>query len=346
MRKIIFVVDDCDTNLASAEDCLEDFYEVITLPSGSRLFEMLTKMRPHLILLDIDMPEMDGFEALHLLKTNKEYSPIPVVFLTGSGDVHMESKGFESGAVDFISKPFVAPVLLNRIKTHIDVSELIKERTAKLEKAHRNLILILADMVENRDKSTGGHIERTREYIRVLILEMISQGVYIDELNTWDLDMMCICAILHDVGKIGVSDNILNKSGKLSDSEYGDMKAHTLNGASIINKVIERTGEDDFLHNAKLFAEYHHENWDGSGYPHSLAGEDIPLPGRIMAVADVYDALISERPYKSAMTDDEAAEIILAEAGKRFDPNIIQVFSTIRDKFKTIHLNFQKSGVE
>ena len=344
MRKIIFVVDDSDTNLTMAEECLEGSYDVLTIPSGAGMFKILNKMRPDLILLDIEMPEMDGFEVLARLKANEKYRDIPVIFLTANRDFRLETRGFEEGVVDFIGKPFSAPVLLNRIKLHINIADVISERTIELERAHRNLIYILADMVENRDKSTGGHIERTTEYIRILMEEMFNQGVYANTIKCWDIDMMCVCAILHDVGKIGISDVILNKPGKLLPEEFDDMKDHAQNGAIIINRVIERTGEDAFLHNAKLFAEFHHENWDGSGYPHGLKGEEIPLQGRIMAVADVYDALISERSYKKAMSDDEASAIIIEESGKRFDPEIVKVFSSVRDKFKAVYLKFEEKN--
>jgi putative two-component system response regulator len=338
MRKTIFVVDDNDTNLSKAEEGLEDIYDVMTIPSGERLFVILKKIKPNLILLDIEMPEMDGFQVLELLKSNKEYKDIPVIFLTGVRSHEVEARGFDCGAVDFITKPFSEQVLLNRVKLHIDVNLIIKEHTEKLARNHQNMIFILADMVENRDSGTGGHIERTSEYVKVLIQEMQKQKIYFDEVKDWDLEMMGICAILHDIGKIGVTDLILNKPGKLTDEEFAQMKNHASNGAQIINRVITRTGHDEFLHNARLFAEYHHESWDGSGYPHGLKGLEIPIQGRIMAIADVYDALISARPYKPAFTHEKATDIILKDAGKKFDPEIADIFNTINDKFKEVQL--------
>jgi len=300
-------------------------------------------MKPHIILLDILMPEMSGYEVMELLQSNEEYKNIPVIFLTSMTDSETEARGFELGAVDFITKPFSAPVLLNRLKLHMDVSQLIQSRTmeleeshAKLESAHKNLIHILADMVEKRDEGTGGHIDRTTAYIKILIEEMISSGVYADELKDWDVDTVSTCAILHDVGKIGVSDLILNKPDKLTDDEFLKMQNHAVNGARIINDVIQRNGEDVFLKNALLFAEYHHESWDGSGYPHGLREMDIPIQGRLMAVADVYDALVSSRPYKPAFSHERAVEIIMNDAGKKFDPKITTVFFSICDKFNEI----------
>jgi putative two-component system response regulator len=341
MRKTIFVVDDNDTNLSKAEEGLEDFYDVMTIPSGARLFTILKKLKPNLILLDIEMPEMDGFQVLELLKEQKEYKDIPVIFLTGIREPEIEARGFESGVVDFISKPFSTPVLLNRVKLHIDVNLLIKEHTEKLARNHQNMIFILADMVENRDSGTGGHIERTSEYVKVLVAEMQKTGVYASEIKDWDLEMMGICAILHDIGKIGVTDTILNKPGRLTDEEFAQMKNHASNGAQIINRVITRTGEDEFLHNALLFAEFHHESWDGSGYPHGLTGLNIPIQGRVMAIADVYDALISERPYKPAFSHEKAVDIIIKDSGKRFDPEIANVFSSIHEQFRAVQLTIK-----
>jgi putative two-component system response regulator len=336
MRKTIFVVDDNDTNLSKAEEGLEDSYDVMTIPSGARLFAILKKMRPDLILLDIEMPEMDGFQVLTGLKDDAEYRSIPVIFLTGMREPEVEARGLEMGVVDFITKPFSVNVLLNRVKLHIDVNELIRERTEQLERNHKNLIYILADLVENRDEGTGGHIDRTTEYIKLLITAMREQGVYEEEIQDWNDEMMSVCAILHDVGKIGVSDMILNKPDRLTEAEFDAMKNHAANGAMIINKVIERNGSDQFLENARLFAEFHHESWDGSGYPHGCSGFDIPLQGRIMALADVYDALISARPYKPAYTHERAVEIIMNDKGKRFDPAIADVFYSIRDRFLVV----------
>jgi len=342
MKKMVFVVDDTDTNLAKAEESLEDIYDVMTLPSGEKLFSILKKVTPNIILLDIEMPEMDGFEVLKILKKNPLYENIPVIFLTSIMDSETEAKGFQMGAVDFVNKPFTTKVLLNRIRLHIDISELIKERTSQLERSHRNLILILADMVDTRDHSTGGHTERTTAYIREIINEMKNQGVYADEIMDWDMELMATCSILHDVGKIGVSDIILNKPARLTDEEFVIMKDHAENGTRILKKIIEMNGGDIFLTNALLFAAHHHESWDGLGYPNGLKGTEIPLQGRIMAIADVYDALISKRPYKPAFSHEKAVEIILADKGKRFDPKLVDVFLSIQERFKKIRDEFKK----
>jgi len=332
--KTIFVVDDSDTNLSMAEAVLEDQYRVMTMPSAQKMFAFLEKVIPDLILLDIEMPEMDGFDALKKLKSDSSWIAIPVMFLTGRNDAEVEARGFEMGAIDFITKPFSAPVLLNRIKTHLDIDKIIRERTSQVNRLQNSILAVLADMVENRDKGTGGHIERTSIYIKILINEMRARGVYVDEMEGWDVERMISSARMHDLGKISITDIIVNKPGKLTDDEYAIMKNHAVEGERIIDEIISRTGEGDFLRNAKLFAGTHHERWDGMGYPRGLKEREIPLQGRIMAIVDVYDALVSERPYKRAFPDDEAVRIIMDNAGTHFDPKITEIFFEVKDLLK------------
>ena len=334
--KTIFVVDDSDTNLSMAESALEDHYRVMTIPSVVKMFSLLEKMTPDLILLDIEMPEMDGFEALQRLKASGLWSEIPVMFLTGRTDEEVEVRGFEMGAIDFVTKPFSAPVLLNRIKTHLDIDKVIRERTAQLHRLQNSIVSVLADMVENRDKGTGGHIERTSVYIKILINEMRERGVYAAEMVGWDVDKLISSARMHDLGKISITDIIVNKPGKLTDDEYEMMKTHVMEGERIIDEIIAKTGEGEFLRNARLFAGCHHERWDGRGYPRGLKGNEIPLQGRIMAIVDVYDALVSERPYKKAFSDEEAVGIIMENAGTQYDPEIARVFYEVRELFKAV----------
>jgi len=336
--KTIFVIDDSDTNLSMAEAALDDYYRVMTMPSAVKMFALLEKVRPDLILLDIEMPEMDGFAALDRLKSDDNWSEIPVVFLTGRTDVEVEVRGFEKGAIDFITKPFSAPVLRNRIKTHLDIDEIIRERTEQLNRMQNSIVSVLADMVENRDKGTGGHIERTSVYIRLLIEKMKENGVYAEEMEEWDIEKIISSARMHDLGKITITDIIVNKPGKLTSDEYEIMKTHAVEGERIIDEIISRTGEGEFLRNAKLFAGTHHERWDGNGYPRGLKGEEIPLHGRIMAIVDVYDALVSERPYKSAFADEEAVRIIMENSGTYYDPKIVDIFFELREQFKAVRM--------
>ena len=336
--KNLFVVDDSDVNLLSAENALANEYNVFTLPSAADMFELLENVTPDLILLDIDMPGMDGFEALKRLKSNGRHAHIPVIFLTGWNDVSVEVRGFEAGAVDFITKPFSAVVLLKRVKSQLDIESLIRERTERLQHLQGGMVSVLADMVESRDETTGGHVERTADYIRILLGEMLKRGVYADQIGEWNLETAASSARLHDVGKIVISDVILNKPGKLTSEEFDVMKTHAMEGERIIEKMIYQTGEEDFLRFAKLFAGCHHERWDGSGYPRGLRGGQIPLQGRIMAIADVYDALVSDRPYKKAFTHGQAAEIILESRGSHFDPALVDVFCEVRDQFAEVEL--------
>jgi len=334
--KTIFVVDDNDIYLSMAKNVLEGHYRVLTIPSAAKMFALLEKITPDLILLDIEMPEMDGFEALLYLKSSHLYTAIPVIFLTGYTDDNIEAYGFELGVVDFITKPFSDPVLLNRIKTHLDIDELIRERTGQIRRLQNGIVTVLADVIEERDKETGGHNDRTSAYVKLLINAMDERGVYADEIRGWNLEMVVLSARLHDMGKIHILDAILNKPGKLDNEEFEQMKTHTTAGAEIISRMIKQTGEEEFLHNAKLFAEYHHERWDGTGYPHGLKETEIPLQGRIMAIVDVYDALVSRRPYKEAFTDEEAIRVITTNAGKQFDPKIVEVFLEVKDQLKAV----------
>ncbi|MCL2834960.1 MAG: response regulator [Treponema sp.] len=295
MKKTIFVVDDNSTNLAVAEEALEEQYLVITLSSAAKMFTALEKITPDLILLDITMPDISGFDAIKRLKAGTQYTDIPVIFLTGLTDAETEAAGIELGAVDFIVKPFSAPVLLNRIKNHLYIDELIHERTALLSKRTEQLVRLqnsivftLADVVENRDSNTGGHIERTSVYVKIFIEAMLERGLHADEIQSWNLDLVVSSARLHDLGKVSIPDSILNKPDKLTEEEFAIIKTHAAAGERIIDHMISRSGDGDFLRNAKFIAGYHHEYWDGSGYPYGLKGKDIPLQGQIMAIVDVW----------------------------------------------------------
>jgi len=332
--KTIFVVDDNQTNLIAAKTALTGIYKSFALQSAAGMFKLAEKIMPDLILLDIDMPEMDGFEAMKLLKADKKLKSVPVVFLTSRNDVEAEIRGFEMGALDFINKPFSPPVLTRRIATHIETDRLIKESQQALREIHNATISVIANMVENRDKVTGGHVERTQIYLGLIINELVSSGIYADEISTWDMDLLIPSAQLHDVGKISISDIILNKPGKLTDDEFNLMKTHCAVGEDIIDHIISKTSDDAFLLHAKRFAGCHHEKWDGLGYPRGLSGADIPLEGRIMAVVDVYDALVSERPYKKPFSHEQAVEIVKGGAGTHFDPRVADAFMKIENSFK------------
>jgi len=334
--KTVFVVDDNNVNLLTADEALSKHYRVYTMPSASSMFELLEDVIPEIILLDILMPEMDGFETMKKLKSNRLYTNIPVIFVTSRKDSTTETIGFQLGAVDFISKPFSGPVLLNRIKTHLDIENIIRERTNKLNKLKNSIVSVLANMVEYRDSITGSHIERTTKYIRLLLDTMIKQGVYTDELKNWDLEVAISSARLHDIGKIIITDFILNKPGSLTKDEFDKIKTHAAEGERIINNIIAESGDETFLQYAKMFAGYHHERWDGKGYPYGLKGEEIPLQGRIMAVADVYDALVSKRSYKKAFSHNDALEMIKESSGTHLDPALVNIFLMCEKEFEAV----------
>jgi putative two-component system response regulator len=307
------------------------------------------------------MPEMNGYEAIKILKRRPATEDIPVIFLTGKSDSESELEGLSLGAVDYISKPFMPPLLKKRIELHLTIEEqkhrledqaralnehqaelqkfndnlqkMVEEKTGKVAELQRVILKTVADLVESRDDITGGHVERTQHGLKVLIEGLEDLGLYREQMEGWDKDLVLQSSQLHDVGKIAIADSILNKPGRLTPEEFEEIKRHAVIGVQIIEKIESSTSEHEFLKYAKIFAGTHQEKWDGTGYPSGLAGEDIPLPGRLMAIADVYDALVSSRPYKEAFSHSEAVQIILEGKGSHFDPVLVDVFEQVADQF-------------
>jgi putative two-component system response regulator len=356
-QKKIFFVDDNTANLMIGKKALIGKYHVFTIPSGTKLFELLEKVHPDLILLDIEMPEMSGFDVIKRLKADPELADIPVVFLTAKNDALNEIEGLSYGAIDYILKPFSPPILLKRIENHMIMIEQkeelnsqkeflknynqilrteVEKQTERVVELQNSVLRTMSELVEYRDDITGGHIERTQEYLRVLLTELISKNIYNDITHTWKLKFLLQSSQLHDVGKIAIGDAILKKPGKLTTEEFNIMKTHTTFGERVIERIEENTSERDFLGHAKIFASTHHEKWDGSGYPKGLKYEDIPLQGRLMAIADVYDALVSSRPYKKPFSHSDACDIIVDGKGKHFDPILVEVFLRKQKDFKEI----------
>ena len=349
-RKIIMLVDDNATNLATGKEMLKDVYKVYPILSGEILFDLLEYVHPDMILLDIVMPEMDGYEVIKRLKKNEKWAEIPVVFLTAKSDEKSEYMGLSLGAVDYVSKPFFAPLLLKRIENLLiaqtqknqlkefneNLSELVRVKISQVNRLQNTVLSTISGLVEFRDDVTGGHIIRTQKYLKILVDQMIKDGVYVDEVNTWDMDFLLSSAQLHDVGKIAISDVILKKQGALTPDEFSIMMTHVDEGIKAIRKIEENSEENSFLHHVRLIVGSHHEKWDGSGYPNGLRGTDIPLEGRLMAIADVYDALISKRPYKKPLTTDEAYMIIREGKNKHFDPLLVDVFAKVADQFADV----------
>ncbi|MBE1236969.1 response regulator [Phaeovibrio sulfidiphilus] len=349
-RLKIILVDDSRTNLKIGKSLLKDQYEVFPVPSARVLFELLENVYPDLILLDIEMPEMTGYEAIRILKEEDRWRDIPVMFLTSKTDPGAELEGLTLGAIDYITKPFSPALLLKRIENHLlmvaqqkklhdyndNLQWMVAEQTRKIVRLQNAVISTLAEMVEARDGATGAHIERTQRYLLLLVHKMLSENVYLDEILSWELEFVIPSAQLHDIGKIAISDLILNKPSKLTEEEYEIMKTHTTVGAEAVERIESLTEEHDFLTHARLFAESHHEKWDGTGYPYGLVAEDIPLQGRLMAIADVYDALVSTRPYKKPFPPEEAARIIINGSGTHFDPALVEIFEKVQDEFAVV----------
>jgi putative two-component system response regulator len=339
-RKKIILVDDDPTNLRVAKKILMDQYDVFTVPSAEKLFRFLEKTLPDLILLDVMMPEANGYDVIRILKKNQDLEDVPVIFLTSKSDSESELLGFSLGAVDYISKPFSPPLLLKRIETHLqfesqkqalknwneNLQQMVDEKAGLVLEMQGAVLRTISNLVEYRDDVTGGHIERTEKYLRFLVEELMTHDVYVPILENWDMDLFFQSAQLHDVGKIAIRDNILLKQGKLTEDEFDEMKKHAAFGEMVIEKIQQNTRESVFLTHAKIMAGTHHEKWDGSGYPRGLSGSQIPLQGRMMALADVFDALISERPYKQPFSYEEAIQIIKDDAGRHFDPVLAELF--------------------
>jgi len=342
-RKTIFLVDDDITNLTVGRNALAEFYNVFTMDSGERMFKMLEKNIPDLILLDVNMPEMSGYEAIKVLKGVKRTGDIPVIFLTAQSDNDSELEGLSLGAIDYITKPFTPVLLLKRIEIHLELldytqnlQKMVETKTKTVVELQNAFLKTMAELVEFRDDVTGGHIERTQMYLNTLLSAVMDRGLYKEETATWNINFILQSAQLHDIGKIRVKDSILQKHGKLTEEEFAEIKQHTSMGEKVIEKIKSNTTEQAFLEHAKVLAGTHHEKWDGSGYPKGLKGAQIPLEGRLMAIADVYDALVSERSYKKAYSHEEAVKIIRAGRGAHFDPVLVDLFLDISDEFNRI----------
>jgi len=356
---VVFMVDDSAFNLTVLKKCLSRNYEVHTAMSGEELFELLGITTPSLILLDIEMPGMDGFSVLERLKKIDSEDEIPVILQSSRSDPESEMKGLTLGAVDYITKPFSPKLLLKRVQLHIQIvkqrNELkhhktsleceMEKKTNEVMEMQNAILRTVADIVESRDAVTGGHIERTQHYLSLLLDFMTEHGVYSEDVKYWDKDLLITSSLLHDVGKISISDCILNKPSELTALEFEEMKKHTIYGEDIIKRIEETTTESDFLDYAAILAISHHERWDGEGYPHRIKGDNIPIMGRMMAIVDVYDALTNDRTYKKAYSHKQAIDIIAREKGKRFDPEIADLFIMHEKTFELALRSEKRSGM-
>ena len=349
-RKTIMIVDDNATNLAVAKEMLKDDYKVYPIPSADILFDLLDDILPDLILLDVEMPVVNGYDVITVLKSKPATEQIPVIFLTARSDEESELLGLSLGAIDYVQKPFSAPLLKKRIENHLlaeshrkelllfnnNLSEMVRQKTDDTLVLQHALLTTVTNMVEFRDDVTGGHVHRIQKYLSLLLSEMSASGVYMNDIASWDIQACASSSGLHDVGKIAISDAILNKPGKLTDEEFAVMKTHVNFGLQVIRKMEMTIPNNAFLKHALMVVAAHHERWDGFGYPAGLKGTDIPLEGRLTAIVDVYDALISKRPYKLPFSTDEARMIVEEGSGTQFDPALIAVFSKTAEKFAEI----------
>jgi len=375
----VLIVDDTKENLAVLGQLLRPYYHVRVANSGARALQVAeTAPRPDLILLDVMMPEMDGYQVLEALRSQAHTRSIPVIFVTAMDAEEDEEHGLSLGAVDYVTKPIKPGLLLARVRAHLELKaarDALARQNAELDaEVHRRMIendLIkdfslnaLATLAEKRDNETGNHLRRTQSYVEALMLQLQTHPRFSAVLSDPSArERIAKAAPLHDIGKVGIPDAILLKPGKLTAAEFEIMKTHASIGAQAIGDAIRSVqdaqippgqparGADaaltaqslSFLETTRQIACSHHEKWDGSGYPEGLAGEAIPLPARLMALADVYDALMSKRHYKEAIPLQETVDIICQGRGTHFDPDIVDAFVALQDQFADIARRFVDS---
>jgi len=358
-RSTILVVDDTPDNLSLMSALLKDTYKVKVANSGDKALRYVQgDSKPDLILLDIMMPGLSGYDVIQELKSNSDTRDIPVIFLTAMSAAEDEKKGLEMGAADYITKPISPPIVLARVKTQLEnkaasdylrnksdyLEAEVTKRTREITAIQNVTILAMASLAETRDSDTGNHIRRTQYYIKALAEKLKTHDRFWFSLTDQSIDMLFKTAPLHDIGKVGIPDRILMKPGRFTPEEFEIMKTHTTLGRDAIQHAENQLGmEVEFLQLAKEIAYYHQEKWDGSGYPEGIGGDDIPVSARLMAVADVYDALISRRVYKEGMPHEKAVGIIIESKGSHFDPDVVDAFVELAEEFRAIAGRFADS---
>lgn len=350
-KPIVLVVDDMPDNLALVNEILKNDYRVKAATNGQKGLEVARAARPDIILMDVMMPVMSGYEACRILKQDETLKDIPILFLTARTQEEDEKEGFDLGAADYIAKPVSPAILMARVKTHLSLKRArdiledqnhflddeVQRRTRDFSRAQEASIIALAALAETRDNETGRHLHRTKLYIKELAEHMSALPEYKHHLTPEKVKLIVLSTPLHDIGKVGIPDHILLKPGKLTPEEYEIMKRHAVLGRDAILSAERLISDaDNFLTCAREIAYSHHEKWNGSGYPQGLCGEDIPLPARLMAAVDAYDALTSQRIYKAAVPHETAVEIIRKDSGSHFDPSVVDAFLAVQEQFKTI----------
>ena len=361
-KKTILIVDDTPANISLLSGLLRDTYKTKIATNGAKALKLAAATpAPDLILLDIMMPEMDGYEVCERLKADAVTREIPVIFLTAKVAIEDETKGLSMGAVDYITKPISPPIVLERIKNHLTLKDArdflqqkneileqeVEERTQQMSELQDVAMVAMGALAEARDPETGNHIRRTQHYVKLLAEKLRHHPRFSEFLTPKNCTLLFKTAPLHDIGKVGVPDRILLKPGKLTDEEFNEMKKHTIYGRDALVAAegsMKRPG--NFLIFAKEMAYAHQEKWDGSGYPQGLSGDTIPISARLMAVADVYDALISRRVYKSPMPHEKAVAIIEEGKGSHFDPDVVDAFMDVSERFYAIAQEYADSEEE
>jgi len=355
----VLVVDDTPDNLMLMADLLRDRYRVKAANCGETALRVLqSNPLPDLILLDIMMPGLSGHEVARQLQQDPRTRDIPIIFLTALASMENEIQGLELGAVDYITKPISPPLVLARVQTQLKIKaaadflrdqndyleQEVQRRTREVMAIQDVTIQAMASLAETRDNETGNHIRRTQHYVKLLAELLRDHPRFNPFLNDDSIRQLFRSAPLHDIGKIGIPDHILLKPGRFTPEEFEIMKTHTTLGRDAIQRAEDQLGLSvDFLRVAKEIAYSHQEKWDGSGYPQGLAGEEIPVSARLMAVADVYDALISRRVYKAGMPHEQAMEIIRQGRATHFDPDVCDVFLANAEQFHVIAERFADS---
>lgn len=345
----IMVVDDTAANLQLLETMLQKWgYRVVQFPSGAMALRAATRNPPDLILLDIMMPGMDGFEVCRQLKANERLKDIPVLFISALDGTDDKIRAFSAGGLDYVTKPFEEEEVLARVKTHLELHRvrrelakhnsrlegLVQDNVKDISASQLATILALSQLAEYRDDATGRHIERTRTICRMLAQKLRESHRYANSITDHFVENIYHAAPLHDIGKVGIADKILLKPGKLSSEEFEVMKTHTTIGAMTLQAVRNKYPKNTFINMGIALTRSHHEKWNGSGYPDGLVGEDIPLSARIMAIADVYDALRAERPYKKAFSHKKSCSIVAEDSGSHFDPTIVETFLCLNSELE------------
>lgn len=352
IRAKILVVDDTKTNIEVLEGILSAHYDVIVAMNGKKALFLAEKVHPDLILLDVMMPEMDGYETLRQIRQNPAIKDIPVFFLTAKSDSQSERQGLDLGAVDYIAKPFLPELILLRIKNQLEykrqrdhLHELVAEKTDDLRKTLKVLLTSLGALAEYRDPETGEHIRRTQLIVQRLAQALLNEGKFSDYIISNEyVDYYATAAPLHDIGKVGIQDEILRKPGRLNEEERKVMMMHPQMGYDVLLGATRELGGSPMVRIAADMALAHHERWDGDGYPNKLKGDQIPIGARLMAVADVYDALVSKRPYKDPYPHDVAVREIVKGRGTQFDPDVVDAFLKIADSLPDIYEQFKDTG--